>query len=456
MRLHSIRARMTVAFTLCVALLMLTACQLLAWYARSGAERNARTLLEATIRKVTDDLVDDEHRVPLTELPDEEREIMRPDSMALLVVNARGEVVERSQPNVPNWPQPSREAWRIASFPFAGDRVILALPWRKTEQALQRQALMMMALSLFVTVAAAVGAWLLVGRTLSPIRALAKQAQTASAANLNLRLKVPSQDAEIVELVSTLNGLLSRVADTVAAKERFHAAASHELRTPLQSLSGHLELALNRDRSNTEYRQFIEEANRSTQKLTALTRDLLLLHQLDAAQPTTKTEVSPADICERVLRSLKPLIQKRALCVETDLAENIMVEAAPTHAEMLIRNLLENAVKYALPDSPIRVRLQTSSGRAQLDIFNACAPFSEPDLARLFEPFYRPDASRHADTGGTGLGLAICKAIADANGWNLTLRQENNGLNVSVVFSPSVGAEVPLFGQLEKADSSFL
>src|SRR5579871_4427859 len=104
MHLNSIRARMTLAFALCIALLMLLACQLMIWFARNGAERNARTLLEATARKVADDLTDDEHQVPVQALPDEEREILRPENMALLVVNSRGQVEERSKGNVPGWP----------------------------------------------------------------------------------------------------------------------------------------------------------------------------------------------------------------------------------------------------------------------------------------------------------------------------------------------------------------
>ncbi|HZO87734.1 MAG TPA: ATP-binding protein [Chthonomonadaceae bacterium] len=435
MPLNSIRSRMTLAFACSTALLMFLACGVLTWYAWHAAEQNARTLLLAATQKIYDDLTDDEHQVPVFALVGEEEEMLGPNNMALLVVDARGHVIAQSRRDIPAWPHPRQDDWRLQTLPFGSYTIVIGLPWRATGQALYHQAILLFLLSLVVTIAAALGAWLLVGRTLSPITALSRQAQTASAENLHLRLNAPSEDAEIAELVSTLNGLLRRIADTVAVKERFHAAASHELRTPLQVLSGHLELALNRERSNEEYRRFIEEANTHSQRLVALTRDLLLLHQLDSAQPTLKTEVHLADICERVLRSLTPLIRERALHMHTELPEDAIIEAAPTHAEMLVRNLMENAVKYATPGGHIRICLWTCPDRMELTIYNECAPLASRDLDRLFEPFYRPDAARNSDTGGTGLGLAICKAIAEANGWKLTLRQAQGGIEASVVLS---------------------
>jgi signal transduction histidine kinase len=87
----------------------------------------------------------------------------------------------------------------------------------------------------------------------------------------------PSADQEMVELVSTLNGFLHRLSESVAVQGRFYAAASHELRTPLQALSGHLGLGLSSPRSSEEYRAILQEAHRQARRLKILVQDLLLL-----------------------------------------------------------------------------------------------------------------------------------------------------------------------------------
>ncbi|HZT42670.1 MAG TPA: ATP-binding protein [Chthonomonadaceae bacterium] len=431
----SIRARMTLAFAGSIALLMLLACGGLIAYAHYVAERNADVLLQAAARKVRNDLNGEDRNVPLSRLMEDERQDLLPDRLALLIVDARGHALQQSQPEAPAWPRRD-DGWRVRTVSAGPYTMVIGLPWQQTAADLRRQAWTLLSLGLFVVLVAAGGAWLLVGRTLSPISSLSRQARAASADYLRLHLSAPSGDSEIVELVSTLNGLLARLSETASAKGRFHAAASHELRTPLQALSGHLELALRQPRTGEAYRAVVEEAYTQTRRLIALAGDLLLLNQLDTAPPPPKEPVNLAGICERILCASAPLIEARGLQAQSALPAEIMVEAPPTHIEMLVRNLIENAIKYAEAGGCVRVRITGASAIPRLDIFNTCAPLPEWNPDKLFEPFYRPDASRNSKTGGTGLGLAICKAIADVNGWTLTLQQESNGVSSTVLFQP--------------------
>lgn len=430
MRLKSIRARMTLAFAFTILLLMLLACSALIWYAQRADEYKANDLLTATLGKVKSDLADNAPHIDPTDLRDD----VKSSKMALAIFDPGGRILFQSQPRIPSRPWKSNAEWVVKATPFQSNTVVLALPWSETQQALNRQAALLMLLGLFITVAATVGAWAVVGSTLSPIGALSRQARTASAENLHLRLNPSSQDAEIVELVSTLNGLLARISETVAAKGRFHAAASHELRTPLQVLSGQLELALHRDRSNQEYRRCIEEAGVYAKRLTALTRDLLLLHQLDAAQPVVKTEVNLPDLCERALTWLEPKIRERDLQVRTGLPHDAMLQAPASHAEMLIRNLLENAVNYAPPSGCVRVDLGVIEGRLQFTVWNDFPGLPEGDLQGWLEPFHHREAAPRSVGEGTGLGLAICAAIVAANGWTMKLNSSKGGVFACVLF----------------------
>lgn len=432
MSINSIRARMTLAFAGSVALLMICVCGGMTWFARRAAEETADSLLQAMQRKIAADQSHDARGYD--DLMGDMDDDLHPNGMVLLIVNSQGATLAQSQRRIPDWADHNHSHWRMVTMPIGRDTAVIGLPWRKTERELEAQSIRLFALGLLVVLAATVGAWMLVGRTLSPIDLLSRQAQAASVENLRVNLVAPSRDVEIVSLVSTLNGLLSRVAEAAAARGRFQAAASHELRTPLQALSGHLELALTRERTAPEYHAVVEEAYTQTRRLTSLTRDLLLLNQIEAAPPPRPEPISLTEVCDRAISAVKSIVKAQRLKLETELSLEVCLELPPTHAEMLIRNLIENAVKYAEPGSSVRITLRQEPAGTRLEIFNRCPPLGEPKLEKLFEPFYRPDASRNSKTGGTGLGLAICKAIADANHWRLTLAYQQGGVLASVFF----------------------
>ncbi len=157
----------------------------------------------------------------------------------------------------------------------------------------------------------------------------------------------------------------------------------------------------------------IEEAHTQARRLISLVHDLLLLYQLEGATPGPPKELGNlSDVCRRVLSQLQPIIGKRALRIRTNLPDDAHIQALPTHIDMLVRNLIENAVKYAVPKSEVRIDLGASPGQVELVVFNQCDAAPGWIDEKLFEPFSRPDSSRNSETGGTGLGVAICRALA--------------------------------------------
>ena len=153
---------------------------------------------------------------------------------------------------------------------------------------------------------------------------------------------------------------------------------------------------------------------------------MLRLNLIDNASRPPREPVSLVSVCERILRQMEAETKRRGLRIERRFPAALEMEAAPTHVEMLVRNLLENAVKYAVEGGRIQVEIATPPSPASapvLRVFNECAPLVHWDEEKLFEPFYRPDASRNSKTGGNGLGLAIVNAIARANGWTVRLKQ---------------------------------
>lgn len=434
MQFNSLRSRMTATFACAFAALILLCVGFTLWFARAAAEQNANTVLTVAVNRIKSERFTKEKVYDPSEWQDVKEELAL-QNLALIVVDTQGRALEKTPGHVPEWPRREVPQWRLRTVPLDGGTAIVGLFWQKTEAVLRVQEATILAFSLLLLASATTGVWLLVGRTLSPIDRLARQADMASIDDMQIRLNTPSEDAEIVHLVGTLNGLLARLSEAMAARGRFYAAASHELRTPLQTLTGYLEMALMHRRSAGEYQEILVEATGQAERLTSLIQALLLLNKVGATSLPRKEPVDLAECCDRWLCNFKVNGNPRGLCVDARLPEGLLREAPISYVDILIRNILENAFKYALPGSVLRVSLQADAEGTLLSVFNECARLPDWDEARLFEPFYRPDASRNSETGGTGLGLAICKAIADASGWTVDLRQVEGGVLVTVMFS---------------------
>jgi signal transduction histidine kinase len=366
----------------------------------------------------------------------------RKDNMAarqvsFLVVDKTDHILMRSDNPIPDYPHYSHKLWIVKVLPSGDTKLVLAYSLAKANASLRALTILLLIFSLCMIASISLSSWILVGRTLLPIHQISQQALKASVKTLHPRLMEPSRDMEIVELVTTLNGLLHRLGETTAVRGRFYAAASHELRTPLQALSGHLEVALSRQRNADEYKQFLQEAREQSNRLIVLTRDLLFLNQLDIGNAQTYREpLAIAEICERSLRILAGQIHQKELEVKTELEIDGNILAPPNHAEMLVRNILENAVKYASHRGSVQISLSEDEKGTSMRVYNICDPIESWNPELLCEPFYRLDASRNAQTGGNGLGLAICKAIIEADQWEMKLDYDGKGVMVTVNFPP--------------------
>ncbi len=420
---------------------MALVCGSLIFYAHFTAERNAKTVLDTAADRLSREFGDEHETGDFTRTVHEMLEDLPPENLSVYLIGSDGQVLQSSRTVVPDHVPVNGKVWRTTRVRVGENWLVIALPWAKTESSLHSLMASLVLLSLFVVALVAVGAWILVGRTLSPIASLSDQANAATIENLQVRLDEPSRDAEIVNLVATLNGLLSRLSETASAKGRFYSAASHELRTPLQALSGHLELALSKARSEEEYRSTIEEAYRQTQRLIKLTKGLLLLYQLDSSAAPPVESADLAAICRDALAQFQSLAEQSELHIQTDVPVSAPFLAPATHAEILIRNLVENAIRYANRGGRVSLSLRTTPTCLELEIFNECLVPDDWIPDRLFEPFSRTDQSRSPETGGTGLGLTLCKAIADANGWKLSLQHAGSGIHAVVTIPLSLVQE---------------
>ncbi len=472
------RAKMTIFSTLSLALFIVLLGAIYLFYARSSAERNFAASLDrialesakiarrgANTNELRAQI--EEHNSQVTESG------AISEAVEAWILDARGQLVWRFGPPRPHsgfkafkkprggsnspliqptelWekaksrlipPLDDPQGWRARALPWNGQKLILALPWRRARRDLNTQAAALGLLGLLISGAAASGAWILVGKTLRPIDALAEQARQAARRPMQLMerrapLLPTSSDFEMQNLVTTLNQMLDSVREAALSKERFHTSASHELRTPLQALGGHLGVALARERSAPDYKVALQEAARQTARLSKLTGDLLLLNRLQtAASVSTRESVDVAEMCDIALQRAQKIIAARALEV-VESWQALEIEAPPSHVEILLGNLVENAAKYAA--SGDKIGIEIDSQNQSVRVWNRCEISSyqalQSEIPHLFEPFYRPDTARASETGGNGLGLAICQTLAETNGWQLEIEARDQKFSVRAVF----------------------
>ncbi len=419
----SLRVRMTRAFCLAAVAYLIIAWSGLTWYASHSADQQADRLLKTASTGLTMELRKARSDADMQRRLAHETEEFRSDGVVFALVSHNGTAIE-NQSEVER-SLIAGKGWKTSVTRAGQDIYIVGVPW-KPYADFKDHVILLLLVTLPSLVIGTVGSWIVVGRTLRPIALLSDQAIAASTENPGVQLREPSSDSEIVRLVATLNGLLARVSEVAETKAKFYSAASHELRTPLQALSGHLELALQRERSPQDYRRVIEEAHLQTERLVTLVTDLLLLYRLESTKSQPQLHTGDlAGICRQTLSLYEPLIKQRSLHLKTNLPVNAEFCAPLTHANVIVRNLVENAVKYAEKGSEISVDLSATDGWLRLHIFNKCShPFEGTD---------GPVADGHSEpscqNGGFGLGLTICHAIADANSWQLIVEKEADGVH---------------------------
>ncbi|APW47125.1 ATP-binding protein [Rhodoferax antarcticus] len=265
-----------------------------------------------------------------------------------------------------------------------------------------------------------------VRQALSPMRALTHELQQRTADDLQA---IPSQQApaEIQPLLQAMNGLFGRIDATLARERRFTADAAHELRTPLAVLSAQWEV-LQSARTEPERVQAAGKLSAGMQRMTRLVDQLLRLSRLEATDGLTRAE--PLDwraLAEQSMSDTLALAERRQIdlaCEWPEQPHNPPDWQGDAHLlAVLLRNLLDNAVRYAPEGSTVTLRLTPSS----VSVENAGAPLPAEQLGRMGERFYRPDGQAEL---GSGLGVSIAQRIAALHGLVLSYHPQADGAGV--------------------------
>jgi signal transduction histidine kinase len=276
---------------------------------------------------------------------------------------------------------------------------------------------------LIVVVACAGGAWLS-RRALKPVDEITAAAHGIGIDNLSFRLRTPQTGDELQRLTEVWNSMLGRLEEAVRTLSQFAADASHELRTPLAVIRTSAEVALRRARSPEAYRESLIEISQEADRMTRLVEDLLFLARSDARAAEMPLEpVDPAALLCSVCDELRGVSDARRIHIRRIPAPRAAcISGNPAALRRLFLVLIDNAIKYSLPDSEIVIAIEPTNALVSVIVRDFGIGISPNDQPHIFKRFYQADKARSDE--GFGLGLSLAENIAKAHHATITVSSE--------------------------------
>lgn len=270
------------------------------------------------------------------------------------------------------------------------------------------------------------------GRVLSPLGKITRTARRVAGTDLSRRIELGGPDDELKELSDTFDEMLDRLERAFTAQQRFVANASHELRTPLAINRTLLEVHLSDPGASPELQQLGKTLLATNERSEQLVEGLLLLARSDNEIVDRK----PVDIAEVASQAVDQAhAEAQAKGVELrGTRQPAVVQGNGVLLERIALNLVQNAVRYNVPDGWVEVTTEAQPGQAVLVVENTGPVVPAYELDNIFEPFRRLRTERTGSDKGVGLGLSIVRSVARAHGGRITARpREGGGLVMRVV-----------------------
>jgi two-component system OmpR family sensor kinase len=265
-------------------------------------------------------------------------------------------------------------------------------------------------------------------RGLLPLRGIAQALYKRTPNDLQ-PLQLASMPRELMIISRALNNLLARLDKALNAQRAFVADAAHELRSPLTALKLQLQLA-ERTTQEPQRTQAISKLHERLNRAIALVEQMLTLARQEASvELDAYTPINLRDLILAVVQQLQPQAEVKQIHFNTDLIANAGIKGHRANLEILLRNLLDNALKHTPAQGTVHIGLQTISDKIQLDIIDNGSGIAEQERERVFARFYR---GVDEQVPGTGLGLAIVKNIAEQHQASIELLDNPQGTGVWV------------------------
>jgi two-component system OmpR family sensor kinase len=352
--------------------------------------------------------------------------------------------------------------WRVIAGPWqmkysnVTGSLQIAMPLDDVNDAVNRLRILILMFGVMVTALFAGLGWLVIRRSFKPLTEVEETAAAIAAGDLSRRIPAHPPTTEVGRLTHSLNGMLAQIESAFRAREaseqrtrRFAADASHELRTPLASIRGFAELYRQGAVSEPEdVARTMSRIEDESHRMGALVEDLLLLARMDEQRPARTEPVDLAVLAGDAVHDARGLAPDRRVrlvgLTDERGPEPAVVTGDDNRLRQVVANLVANAVRHTRPGTPIEVAVGRWEHVAVLEVRDHGEGLNPEHAAKVFERFYRVDASRaRHQGGGSGLGLSIVAAVISSHGGRVGVASTPGGGATFRVELPLTNAGLP-------------
>jgi len=434
-----ITLRLTLYFSVSVALVLYSVSGLLYSTMRNQLSQKDENELRSTLQFQEEIATTISERQEPAELWQKElfEFIARQDRLSLRIISPDGKVWAQSKNlRVPqsDFPEPSSDfkysSWRYRSGDISEKYLIASTnfilkdnqPWlvqaalnvsRNNEIIEDYWERMQIVVALAIVIFAAIGYWL-ARRGLSSLRQMSHEIEYIHAEDLHTRLASQSWPAELNTLVSSFDGMMTRLEASFKQLSRFSSDIAHELRAPINNLISAASVTQSKARSPEEYREALAAIVEEGERLSRMISSMLFLARADnSREPLHLESVSSATEFARLINYYDILAEEKNITLTSE--GEVVFQADPMHLQRALSNLLSNAIRHTQPGGQVHLQASQENSHILLSVTDDGEGISAEHLPHIFDRFYRVDEAR-SSAGNTGLGLALVKTIAELHG----------------------------------------
>lgn len=358
-------------------------------------------------------------------------EISTADPESHFVVQWLDPVLEQARAELPGLPVDLPEglqtyfvsdvSWRFLVKTFSnGSRILVAQQTEVRDEIARTSALNTLVPLIILIPLLLLWVAYLIRQVFSPLKKMTAQLDQSTDHDL---IPLPDNNlaTEIAPFITAINHLLARVRESITQQRQFVRDAAHELRSPLTAISLQTERLVDLGLEFNLHTRLVK-LHRATERTRILIEQLLTMARAQDEQITAKIPIPVKALLRELLEDLLPLAEVKKIEVSV-IGEDVQVHSQPIDLQILIKNLIENAIRYTPQGGHVEILLADKSGIVELTVRDSGPGIASEDLARVFDPFYRVLGN---DQPGSGLGLSIVQTIANRLG--LTVELYNNDL----------------------------